>query len=296
VDLRIIARGTPGFSGADLANLVNEAALMAARVNRRFVTMEDFENAKDKVMMGAERRSMVMTEDEKKLTAYHEAGHAIVGLNVPQHDPIHKATIIPRGRALGLVLSLPERDQLSVSYTKYTSKIAMAMGGRVAEELIFGKENVTSGAASRHSAGVEDRARDGDAVRLCRGPRLYRLRQRTAVLSRRLWRRHEPFRGDAEAHRRGGEGTGRRGLRDGQAHPDGEARRPERLAQGLLEYETLTGSEIQKVINGEPLNRGDDSDDASTGGTPSITAVPKTRKPKADPEGGGPEPDPTPAE
>jgi cell division protease FtsH len=148
VDLRIIARGTPGFSGADLANLVNEAALMAARVNRRFVTMEDFENAKDKVMMGSERRSMVMTEDEKKLTAYHEAGHAIVGLNVPQHDPIHKATIIPRGRALGLVLSLPERDQLSVSYTKYTSKIAMAMGGRVAEELVFGKENVTSGASS----------------------------------------------------------------------------------------------------------------------------------------------------
>jgi cell division protease FtsH len=148
VDLRIIARGTPGFSGADLANLVNESALMAARVGRRFVTMEDFESAKDKVMMGAERRAMVMTEDEKKLTAYHEAGHAVVGLNVPQHDPIHKATIIPRGRALGLVLSLPERDQLSVSYTKYTSKIAMAMGGRVAEELIFGKENVTSGAAS----------------------------------------------------------------------------------------------------------------------------------------------------
>lgn len=148
VDLRIIARGTPGFSGADLANLVNESALMAARVGRRFVTMDDFENAKDKVMMGAERRSMVMTEDEKKLTAYHEAGHAIVGLNVPQHDPVHKATIIPRGRALGLVLSLPERDQLSVSYQKYTSKIAMAMGGRVAEELKFGAENVTSGAAS----------------------------------------------------------------------------------------------------------------------------------------------------
>ncbi|MFT7311859.1 MAG: cell division protease FtsH, partial [Paracoccaceae bacterium] len=134
VDLRIIARGTPGFSGADLANLVNESALKAARIGRRFVTMHDFESAKDKVMMGAERRSMVMTEDEKKLTAYHEAGHAIVGLNVPEHDPIHKATIIPRGRALGLVMSLPERDQLSVSYTKYKSKIAMAMGGKVAEE------------------------------------------------------------------------------------------------------------------------------------------------------------------
>ena len=148
VDLRIIARGSPGFSGADLANLVNEAALLAARIGRRFVTMDDFESAKDKVMMGAERRSMVMTESEKKLTAYHEAGHAVVGLNVPEHDPIHKATIIPRGRALGLVMSLPERDQLSVTYKKYKSKIAMAMGGKVAEELIFGKDNVTSGAAS----------------------------------------------------------------------------------------------------------------------------------------------------
>ena len=133
VDLRIIARGSPGFSGADLANLVNESALLAARIGRRFVTMGDFESARDKVMMGSERRSMVMTEDEKKLTAYHEAGHAVVGLNVPEHDPIHKATIIPRGRALGLVMSLPERDQLSVTYKKYKSKIAMAMGGKVAE-------------------------------------------------------------------------------------------------------------------------------------------------------------------
>ena len=148
INLRTIARGTPGFSGADLANLVNEAALLAARKNKRIVTYLEFEEAKDKVMMGAERRSMVMTEDEKKLTAYHEAGHAIVGLNVPQHDPIHKATIIPRGRALGLVLSLPERDQLSVTRTKYKSKIAMAMGGKVAEEMVFGPENVTSGASS----------------------------------------------------------------------------------------------------------------------------------------------------
>jgi cell division protease FtsH len=146
VDLRIIARGTPGFSGADLANLVNEAALMAARVGKRFVTMEDFENAKDKVMMGAERRSMVMTEDEKKLTAYHEAGHAIVGLNVPQHDPIHKATIIPRGRALGLVLSLPERPARSATPIHLQDR--HGDGRRVAEELIFGKENVTNGAAS----------------------------------------------------------------------------------------------------------------------------------------------------
>jgi len=297
VDLRIIARGTPGFSGADLANLVNEAALMAARINRRFVTMEDFENAKDKVMMGSERRSMVMTEDEKKLTAYHEAGHAIVGLNVPQHDPIHKATIIPRGRALGLVLSLPERDQLSVSYTKYTSKIAMAMGGRVAEELVFGKENVTSGAASdiqqvskiaramvtqfgyAEDLGYIDYANEQQSYLGAYGGGT----NHSEEMQKRI---------DAKVKELVDDGyeTAKRILSEKREDL-------ERLAQGLLEYETLTGVEIQKVINGEPLNRGDDSDDASaSGGTPSITSVPKTRKPKSDPDDGGMEPDPTPAE
>ena len=148
VKLRTIARGTPGFSGADLANLVNEAALLAARKNKRVVTMSDVEEAKDKVMMGAERRSMVMTEEEKKLTAYHEGGHAIVALNEKASDPIHKATIIPRGRALGMVMRLPERDQLSVTREKMYSDIAVAMGGRIAEELIFGYEKITSGASS----------------------------------------------------------------------------------------------------------------------------------------------------
>ncbi|WP_091735320.1 ATP-dependent zinc metalloprotease FtsH [Phenylobacterium immobile] len=148
VDTKIVARGTPGFSGADLANLVNEAALMAARKNRRMVTMRDFEDAKDKVMMGAERRSMVMTEDEKKMTAYHEGGHALVALNVASTDPVHKATIIPRGRALGMVMQLPERDKLSMSYEQMTSRLAILFGGRVAEELIFGKDKVTSGASS----------------------------------------------------------------------------------------------------------------------------------------------------
>ena len=148
VKLRTIARGTPGFSGADLANLVNESALLAARKNKRIVTMDDVEEAKDKVMMGAERRSMVMTEDEKKLTAYHEGGHAIVALNEKASDPIHKATIIPRGRALGMVMRLPERDQLSVTREKMYSDIAVAMGGRIAEELIFGHDKVTSGASS----------------------------------------------------------------------------------------------------------------------------------------------------
>ena len=148
VKLRTIARGTPGFSGADLANLVNESALLAARKNKRVVTMVDVEEAKDKVMMGAERRSMVMSEDEKKLTAYHEGGHAIVALNEKVSDPIHKATIIPRGRALGMVMRLPERDQLSVTREKMYSDIAVAMGGRIAEEIIFGHDKVTSGASS----------------------------------------------------------------------------------------------------------------------------------------------------
>ncbi|HWJ76419.1 MAG TPA: ATP-dependent zinc metalloprotease FtsH [Kaistia sp.] len=147
VDARVIARGTPGFSGADLANLVNEAALMAARRGKRLVANAEFEAAKDKVMMGAERRSMVMTEDEKKMTAYHEAGHAIVAVHEPASDPIHKATIIPRGRALGMVMRLPERDSYSYHRDKMYANLAVAMGGRVAEEVIFGYEKVSSGAS-----------------------------------------------------------------------------------------------------------------------------------------------------
>ncbi|QDY69525.1 ATP-dependent zinc metalloprotease FtsH [Qingshengfaniella alkalisoli] len=291
VDLRIIARGCPGFSGADLANLVNEAALMAARVGRRFVTMEDFENAKDKVMMGAERRSMVMSEDEKKLTAYHEAGHAIVGLNVPQHDPIHKATIIPRGRALGLVLSLPERDQLSVTYTKYKSKIAMAMGGKVAEELIFGKENVTSGAASDIQQ-VSKIARAmvtqfGFSDEL--GHIDYANEQQSYLGNYQGTPNASPEtqqKIDAEVRKIVDEGyeTAKRILteKNDDLH---------RLAQGLLEYETLTGNEITKVIAGEPLNRGDDEDGSSSDDKPSLTAVPKTKpRPKADESGLEPEP------
>jgi len=293
VDLRIIARGTPGFSGADLANLVNESALMAARVGRRFVTMIDFESAKDKVMMGAERRSMVMTEDEKKLTAYHEAGHAIVGLNVPQHDPIHKATIIPRGRALGLVLSLPERDQLSVSYTKYTSKIAMAMGGKVAEELIFGPENVTSGATS-----------DIQQV-----SKIARAMVTQFGFSDKIG--HIDYANEQQSYL-GSYGGGTSHSADTQKTIDEEVRRfidegyetakrilteraedLERLAQGLLEYETLTGNEITRVIAGEPLNRGDDADDTPKSGGSSVTAIPKTKPKKPKSKDGGMEPEPS---
>merc|ERR1712138_237261 len=148
VKLRTIARGSPGFSGADLANLINESALLAARKNKRVVTMSDVEEAKDKVMMGAERRSMVMTEDEKKLTAYHEGGHAIVALNEKASDPIHKATIIPRGRALGMVMRLPEGDRVSMARDKLFADLRVACGGRIAEEMIFGEDKVTTGASS----------------------------------------------------------------------------------------------------------------------------------------------------
>ncbi len=286
VDLRIIARGTPGFSGADLANLVNEAALMAARVGRRFVIMEDFENAKDKVMMGSERRSMVMTEDEKKLTAYHEAGHAIVGLSVPQHDPIHKATIIPRGRALGLVLSLPERDQLSVTFTKYKSKIAMAMGGRVAEELIFGEENVTSGAASDIQqvtkiarAMVTQFGFSGEL-----GYVDYANEQQSFLGTYNTPANVAPDtqeRIDAEVKRIVDEGyqVAKRILSE-------KIKDLHRLAEGLLEYETLTGDEITKVIVGDPLNRDDDDAPSDLGGKSSVAAIPRTRSRKRPPEGG----------
>ncbi len=278
IDLRIIARGTPGFSGADLANLVNEAALMAARAGKRFVAMIDFENAKDKVMMGAERRSMVMTDEEKKLTAYHEAGHAIVGLNVPQHDPIHKATIIPRGRALGLVLSLPERDQLSVTRTKYKSKIAMAMGGKVAEEMVFGPENVTSGASSDIQQitkiaramvmqfGMSDNLGNIDYAneqQTYLGP--------TSPGSHLGPETQEKI--DIEVRKLVDEGyvTAKNILKK-------EKKKLDLLANGLLEYETLTGSEITQVLSGKPLNRDlDDFDEPDNKqDKSSFTSIPKT--------------------
>ncbi len=252
VDLRTIARGTPGFSGADLANLVNEAALMAARVRRDDVRMEDFENAKDKVMMGAERRSLVMTEDERKLTAYHEAGHAVVGLNVPQHDPIHKATIIPRGRALGLVLSLPERDHLSVTATKFKSQIAMAMGGRVAEEIVFGSDNVTSGAASDIKQATDIAkamvTRYGMSEKL--GQIDYSTEQDSYLGRVDSGKTASPVTQeliDSEVRSLVDEGyrTAHRILADHRDELD-------RLAAGLLEYETLTGDEITAVIEGRP--------------------------------------------
>ncbi len=283
VDLKVIARGTPGFSGADLANLVNEAALIAARIRRNFVSMVDFENAKDKVMMGSERRSMVMTDDEKRLTAYHEAGHAVVGLNVPQHDPIHKATIIPRGRALGLVLSLPERDQLTVTITKFKSKIAMAMGGRVAEEIIFGEENITSGAASDIQQATQlARAmvtQYGMSDKL--GKIDYSTEQDTYLGKMNSGRSISPETQeiiDAEVRKLVDEGyqKAKNILTD-------KRQDLERLAEGLLEFETLTGEEIHRVIAGrKPTQAAKQVEETKVlpirQKGPNLTTVPKVKK------------------
>jgi len=244
--------------------------------------------------MGSERRSLVMTEDEKKLTAYHEAGHAIVGLNMPQHDPIHKATIIPRGRALGLVLSLPERDQLSVSYTKYKSQIAMAMGGRVAEELVFGKDNVTSGAASDIQqatriarAMVTQFGFDDDL-----GMVDYANEQQSYLGNYQSSSSHSGITQktiDDKVRELIDEGydTAKKVLTKKKKDFN-------RLAEGLLEYETLTGAEIQAVIAGKPLNR--DEDDGTTpsdnGSAPSVAAIPKTSRKTRKPRDPGMEPEP----
>ncbi|WP_335947672.1 ATP-dependent zinc metalloprotease FtsH [Salipiger bermudensis] len=291
VDLRIIARGTPGFSGADLANLVNEAALMAARVGRRFVTMEDFENAKDKVMMGAERRSMVLTADQKEKTAYHEAGHAVVGLALPQCDPVYKATIIPRGGALGMVVSLPEIDRLNWHKSECEEKLAMTMAGKAAEIIKYGEPNVSNGPAGDiQQASALARAM---VLRWGMSDKIGNIDYSEA---------HEGYQGNTaglsvSAHTKELiEDEVRRFIQEAyeRAYQILSDRKEdwERLAQGLLEYETLTGEEIKRVMNGEPPHSGDGADN-SDDDTPSVTAIPKT-KPKPKPAGeGGMEPEPT---
>jgi cell division protease FtsH len=275
VDLRTIARGTPGFSGADIANLVNEAALLAARRGKRVVTHREFEDAKDKVLMGAERRSMVMSEKEKKLTAYHEAGHAIVALNMPDTDPVHKATIIPRGRALGMVMQLPEGDRLSMHYTQMTSRLAVMMGGRVAEELTFGKDNVTSGASSDIQAATQLArnmvTRWGYSDEL--GLVAYGDNQEEVFLGHAVQRTQNVSEDtarkiDSEVKRLVEEGyqAAKRVLTEkGEDH--------KRLAEALLEYETLSGDEIAKVLRGEKLDR---PEDMAPPAHPPAPAVPVT--------------------
>jgi cell division protease FtsH len=290
VALGVIASRTTGFSGADLANLVNEAALLAARRGKRSVGMREFEDAKDKVMMGPERRSMVMSQKEKELTAWHEAGHAIVALNVPSADPVHKATIIPRGRALGMVMQLPTDDKLSMNKTEMVSRLAILMGGRVAEELKFGVDNVTAGAASdiqqatrlaramitrwgfSESVGPVDYAEDQGEVFL--GNQIIKSSHVSEETSRKI---------EDEVRKLvvGGMDSARLVLTEKRA--DWAI-----LAEGLLEYETLTGEEIKDLIAGKRPDRPDDVDPGPTSAVPVIK-----KKPRNEGFTGEPEPQPT---
>ena len=264
VDPKIIARGTPGFSGADLANLVNEAALMAARRGKRSVAMHEFEHAKDKVMMGAERRSMVMTEDEKMLTAYHEGGHALCMLYLEGHEPLHKVTIVPRGRALGVTMFLPERDKYSQSKQEIEAMVASLFGGRVAEELIFGPEKVTTGAADdiRRATNLARRmvTEFGFSERL--GPLRYSENEEEVFLGHSVTQRKNVSDATAKVI----DEEIRRIVEDGERSArgilTGHLDELHALAKGLLEFETLSADEIRRVIKGERIVR-----DTSTGPT-----------------------------
>ncbi|MDP3860436.1 MAG: ATP-dependent zinc metalloprotease FtsH [Phaeovulum sp.] len=290
VELRLIARGTPGFSGADLANLVNEAALMAARIGRRFVTMEDFEQAKDKVMLGVERRSMVLTPEQKEKTAYHEAGHAVVGMAMPKCDPVYKATIIPRGAALGMVVSLPEMDRLNMHKDEAKQRIAMTMAGKAAEIIKYGEEGVSNGPA-------------GDIQQASQLARAMVMRwgMSDKVGSIDYAEAHEGYSGST-----GGFSVSAatkelietevkdlidEGYTAARAILIEKAEEWERLAKGLLEYETLTGEEIARITRGETLGGDDTSAQPPTGNVPSVMAVPRT-KPAA-PKGSGHAPEPS---
>lgn len=297
MDARVIARGTPGFSGADLANLVNEAALLAARRNKRMVTMAEMEEAKDKVMMGAERRSMVMSDEEKKCTAYHEAGHALVGIHVPGNDPLHKVTIIPRGRALGLTMNLPERDRYSLSKAQMKARIAMTFGGRLAEELILGPENITTGASNDISQATE-MARSmvtkfGFSEKL--GPLRYDENEEEIFLGH-----------SVTQHKNTSDATAKiideeiRKLVD-----EGEAKAREvltenmdelhALAKGLLEYETLSAEEVDALLKGEPIMRTDEDSTPPEGGQSSpVPSTGKKDKKGKGKTGGMPKPEPQP--
>ena len=291
VDLRIIARGTPGFSGADLANLVNEAALTAARRGKRFLTMEDFEYAKDKIMMGAERRSMVRTKDQIEKTAYHEAGHAIVGMELPLCDPVYKATVIARGGALGMVMSLPEVDRLNWHRDECEQKIAMTMAGKAAEIIKYGEDHVSNGpsgdiqqASSLARAmvlrwGMSDKVGNIDYSEAHHG---YSEQQgggfSVSTKTKELV--------ESEVKRIIDEGyaTAFKIIKD-------KSKEFELLAKGLIEYETLTGDEIARVVKGEPPHIDEDQAPPPSGGEPaSVTAIPKTVK---KPKDGGMEPEPS---
>ncbi|MBA4174348.1 MAG: cell division protein FtsH, partial [Hyphomicrobium sp.] len=278
VDPRVIARGTPGFSGADLANLVNEAALLAARRNKRLVTQNEFEDSKDKVMMGAERRSMAMTEEEKLATAYHEAGHAIVNVVVPGNDPLHKVTIIPRGRALGVTMSLPERDKLSYSKQWCEAKIAMAFGGRVAEQIIYGKESLNTGASSdiNQATNIAKRMVTEWGMSDKLGPLLYSENQQEVFLGHSITQRQMMSEDTARLI----DEEVRRIVTAGQAKAWevllAHRAQLESITQALMEYETISGEDVMGLMRGEKVVRRSD-DDGSRG--PLGSAVPVAGRP-----------------
>ncbi len=257
VDPKTIARGTPGFSGADLANLVNEAALLAARLGKRVVAMAEFEHAKDKVMMGTERRSLVMSEAEKRMTAYHEAGHALCAMHEPECDPVHKATIIPRGRALGLVMSLPEGDRYSKSKSKLTSELTMAMGGRAAEEIIFGPDKVSNGAAGDIKMATDQARRMitewGMSDKL--GMIAYGDNSQEVFLGHSVTQSKNVS--EETARQIDGEIKSliNRAYEKARRILSENVEELHRLATGLLEYETLSGDELRTVLRGEKVIR-----------------------------------------
>ena len=285
VDPKVIARGTPGFSGADLANLVNEGALLAARLGKRVVAMAEFEAAKDKVMMGTERRSLVMSEAEKRMTAYHEAGHALCAMHEPECDPVHKATIIPRGRALGLVMSLPEGDRYSKSKSKLLSELTMAMGGRAAEEIIFGPDKVSNGASGDIKMATDQARRMitewGMSDKL--GMIAYGDNSQEVFLGHSVTQNKNVS--EATAREIDGE------IKDIIDRAYAKARRLltenveelHRLARGLLEHETLSGDEIRTVLRGEPVIRKVVDEPAPENRR---SSVPTAGRPAAPPPGG----------
>jgi len=296
VDSNVIARGTPGFSGADLSNLVNEAALLAARRNKKVVTMSEMEEAKDKVMMGAERKSMVIKDEEKKLTAYHEAGHAIVGINCPASDPIHKATIIPRGRALGMVMRLPEDDKLSVTRDQLKADLAVAMGGRVAEELVFGEGKVTSGASSDIQ----------QATKIARGMvTKWGMSDKIGPIAHST-KSSDPYSGDGSEDRISQETAKlidseikllvEEGYKLATDILTKKRKDLNKLAEALIEYETLSGDDITDLLKGKKIRENDDEDkgkpdDGIKSAIPKIGAKksPKKKSEKPKPPSGEPQ-------
>ena len=293
VDPKTIARGTPGFSGADLANLVNEAALLAARMGKRVVAMHEFESAKDKVMMGAERRSLVMSEAEKRMTAYHEAGHALIAMHEPECDPVHKATIIPRGRALGLVMSLPEGDRYSKSKSKLLSELTMAMGGRAAEEIIFGADKVSNGASGDIKMATDQTRRMitewGMSTKL--GMIAYGDNSQEVFLGHSVTQNKNVSEATAREIDSEIKVVIDRAYASAKRILTENVEELHRLARGLLEYETLSGDEIRTVLRGEPVIRKIVDEPAPENRRAS---VPNSGRPASSPAGGlGPAPQPS---